>query len=73
MPAPVLITWDWKEQTPIEKVAAAIQFVCRDLPTYPRIYAVYTESDQYAVVVSLEEMTQEQIDETWKRRWAEYE
>lgn len=54
-----IIQWDWKEQPDIEAINDAINAVA-DTGNRPKAFRVETESDEYAIVITDSEATQEE-------------
>lgn len=65
-----LMTWDWKEQVDLEQLG---QIVTEISGGTVHLYEVDTESDQYGLIVSRDELTQDQVQALWKARWADYD
>lgn len=57
-----LLTWDWKEQPDWSEFAAAL----RKLGARVRLYEVDTQSDQFALVLSNEDLTEADLAELWR-------
>lgn len=65
MSKPEVLTWDWKEQLDMADLASAL----RRLGSRIRVYEVDTGSDQFAFVLSTEDLTEEQVAEVWHKEW----
>ncbi len=63
-----IIYWDWKEYAPTDLIAKAVAEVSNG---HVHIHDVNTNSDQFAIVVTDEELTEEQVASVWKARWSE--
>lgn len=63
-----IVTWDWKQIAPIEEIAEVVHAVSGGL-----VHMRYAEtgSDQIAIVVSREPITDEQADALWVERMKE--
>ncbi len=65
MSKPEVLTWDWKEQLDMADLASAL----RRLGSRIRVYEVDTGSDQFAFVLSNDDLTEEQVAEVWHKEW----
>lgn len=65
MSKPEVLTWDWKEQLDMADLASAL----RRLGSRVRVYEVDTGSDQFAFVLSNDDLTEEQVAEVWHKEW----
>ena len=56
-----VVTWDWKEQVDVDQLNRAL----RDAGFTGSVHEVFTNSDQYALVVSDKEITEDEALELW--------
>jgi hypothetical protein len=64
-PTPVVLTWDWREQPDLDALT-------RILANHGvHLAKVETGSDEYAVVISADPLTAEEVEGVWRMRWRE--
>jgi hypothetical protein len=66
MTKPQLVTWDWKEQPDVERVARALAEVSGGA-IY--VYDVDTQSDQFAWVIASGELTPDEVAQAYRSGW----
>ena len=67
---PMVMTWDWKEDTDLNQLDQMVRAVSGDRAY---IYDVITDSDQRACVVSPRKLTDEEVLAVYRERFAEEE
>lgn len=59
---PIVLTWDWKEQPDVDALASAVREVSGETC---HIRAVDTGGDEYAIVVSHDQLDRDEVQHAW--------
>ncbi len=67
------MSWDWKDQPDLDELDRHVSNMTavRHHGRMVRIHSVDTDSDEYGIVITDEELTPEEIGERWRAWWQE--